>query len=868
MGLFNSSQIDKINEVARRSNQSLSAPKVVNKSINSELATLSQKVVDYFKDSPAVLIESKEQLHDYITKIIEFGYAGIDTETTGLDRVKDTIVGSSLYVPGQPEIYIPNKHKQPIFDEPYKNQITYEECHEEFQRLADSDVKLIFANADFDLSMIYKDYGVDLTDRCYYDVILAWRCLKENEPDNALKVLYNKYVLKGKGDPMKFRDFFTPSLFPYCKPQVAKLYAANDAKITYDLFVWQLPYVTKSHPKCQKNKLEAIADLVWNIEFPMIKVCAMMHREGIYLDNNTASTLHTKYEHRKLEASRKLAELVQELVDDTDFANNPNRPFRTGKDFNPNSPKHVKYLCEALLKFNSDKGTGKDVLNEINTPVTDQILAVRGLVKLIGTYVDKLPNATTSDNRIHATFKSVGADTGRMSSADPNMQNIPSHATDIRHMFRATPGYVMFSSDYSQQEPKLTAFAAQEPKMIETFQQGKDIYATIASIAFNLPYEKCLEFHPETHEYQPDGKERRSVAKVLVLGINYGMSEQSIGESLWGKDTSMTDDEKTKKAKKIFDAVMSGFPQLRDAIAQAQKQATKLGYTETILGRRRHHPNMQLPEFEFKAMAGYVNPDIDPLNIDTLENKSQIPDRIVAQLDKEFKGYKYYGQIARRTKELYEQKIKVINNRPLISEACKQVWNAVIQGSAADLTKMAILTLCNDPDWKAIGGRLLVPVHDELICEVPFEKREEGAAILKRCMEQAGNFLPFSISCDVEETFRWYGLDVEDILSFDRPKDLNLETWTESNIKWLQCRLFECEYTLPVYKDADGNKPTGIAAKGINGVISPEVESGIKDYMSRYNLTLPDQFFTHLDVRVTQGKVLTLLELSESLLNT
>ena len=345
------------------------------------------------------------------------------------------------------------------------------------------------------------------------------------------------------------------------------------------------------------------------------------------------------------------------------------------------------------------------------------------------------------------------------------------------------------------------------------------------------------------------------------------MSEQSIGESLWGKDTSMTDDEKTKKAKKIFDAVMSGFPQLRDAIAQAQKQATKLGYTETILGRRRHHPNMQLPEFEFKPMAGYVNPDIDPLNIDTLENKSQIPDRIVAQLQKEFKGYQYYGQIARRTKELYEQKIKVINNRPLISEACKQVWNAVIQGSAADLTKMAILTLCNDPDWKAIGGRLLVPVHDELICEVPFDNREEGAAILKRCMEQAGNFLPFSISCDVEETFRWYGLNVEDILSFDRPKDLNLDTWTESNIKWLQCRLFECEYTLPVYKDADGNKPTGIAAKGINGVMSVAVESGIKDYMARYNLNSPEQLFTHLDTRVVEGKVLSTVELTESLLN-
>lgn len=158
------------------------------------------------------------------------------------------------------------------------------------------------------------------------------------------------------------------------------------------------------------------------------------------------------------------------------------------------------------------------------------------------------------------------------------------------------------------------------------------------------------------------------------------MSVQSIGQDLWANDDSMTDEEKTKKAQKIFDAVMTGFPQLRDAILGAQHKARTLGYTETILGRRRHHPDMQLPEFEFKAMSGYVNPDIDPLDASTLTNKADIPQRIVDQLTKEFKSYKYYGQIVKRTKELYEQKIKVTNNQHKISEASRQVWNAVIQG--------------------------------------------------------------------------------------------------------------------------------------------------------------------------------------------
>lgn len=853
MALFSPTQIDKINAVAAKSKEVLKPPKPAKaNSINSELNEMSAKVVEYFKDSTAILITDIDSLHDYVNKCIEAGYTGIDTETTGLDRINDTIVGASLYYPGGDECYIPCKHLIPIFDEPYKNQLTYAQVHMEFQRLVDAKTKMIFANADFDIAMIYKDIKVDFAETCYYDVLLAWRCLKENEKDNSLKGLYNKYCLGGKGNPMKFRDFFSPKLFPYCKPEVAKLYAANDAKITYELFKWQLPYVTKDHPKCQKNKLEKVADLVWNIEFPMIKVCAMLHRVGVYLDRDVASTLHNKYSKKYDEETVKLGTMIQDIIRDKDVANNSKRPFRTGAEFNPNSTVHVKYLVNDLLNSQASS-TGKEVLEQINQPATKQILAVRGLVKLIGTYVDKLPRSTASDDRIHATFRSVGADTGRMASADPNMQNIPSHATDIRHMFRATPGYVMMSSDFSQQEPKLTAFAAQEPKMIKAFQDGKDIYATISSIAFGVPYEQCLEFHPDTHEYQPEGKARRSVGKVLVLGLNYGMSVQSIGQDLWSNDDSMTDEEKTKKAQKIFDAVMTGFPQLRDAILGAQNKARTLGYTETILGRRRHHPDMQLPEFEFKAMPGYVNPDIDPLDVSTLQNKSDIPDRIVEQLTKEFKSYKYYGQIVKRTKELYEQKIKVTNNQHKISEASRQVWNAVIQGSAADLTKMAMLKLTSNPEWKEIGGKFLIPVHDELIVEVPFEKREEGARILKESMEGAGSFLPFSISCDIEETFRWYGLSVDDILSFDKPKDMNKDEWTESNIKWLQCRLFECEYVLPVFKNEDGSKPIGIAAHGVNGKWSPDLDNYIADYMQRYRVSL-DQFLDHIDNKVVNGE--------------
>lgn len=162
--------------------------------------------------------------------------------------------------------------------------------------------------------------------------------------------------------------------------------------------------------------------------------------------------------------------------------------------------------------------------------------------------------------------------------------------------------------------------------------------------------------------------------------INYGRSVVTIAEQLFGTDEKMSQEDKIKAAQKVYDSVLNAFPSLRTMMIESEKKVKKLGYTETILGRRRHIPEMQLDEFEFKAMKNYVNPDIDPLDISTLEDRSQIPERIVKQLQKEFSGYKYFGQIARRTRELYEEGIRVINNRQKITDASRQIINSIIQG--------------------------------------------------------------------------------------------------------------------------------------------------------------------------------------------
>lgn len=333
--------------------------------------------------------------------------------------------------------------------------------------------------------------------------------------------------------------------------------------------------------------------------------------------------------------------------------------------------------------------------------------------------------------------------------------------------------------------------------------------------------------------------------------LTYGRSVPSIAEQLYGKRDDMTEEQKLKGAQDVYDSVLNAYPNLRKAMLSAQNHAKEYGYTETILGRRRHLPDMQLPEFEFHAMKGYVNPDVDPLDPTTLENKSEIPDRIVAALNEEFKSYKYFGQIARRTRELYDQGIRVINNRPKINDAKRQALNGVVQGSAADQTKLAILLLESSEEWKKIGGRLILPVHDELICEVPIKYAKEGGELLSKLMCDAANFLPFPSKCDVTYSFRWYGEEYP--CKYPKPSEVS-ENNTEDEVKWIQYHLREMEYILPVFKNEDGSKPKGDPAHGINGIVTDEYNAAILDYVSSRHINY-DDFIETIAKEVVYGHV-------------
>lgn len=423
------------------------------------------------------------------------------------------------------------------------------------------------------------------------------------------------------------------------------------------------------------------------------------------------------------------------------------------------------------------------------------------------------------------------------------------------------PPYIVMSSDYSQQEPKMSALRAmaavgseEKSPMVQAFKAGKDIYSTIASIAFKVPYENCLEFNPETHEYQPDGKQRRTECKSVVLGINYGRSVKTIGDQLYGSREDMTDEDRMKAAQEVYDNVLKAFPDLRAAIDKAQYSAKTRGFTETILGRRRHLPDMTLPPYDFVPEPKYVNPDVDPLDPSTLEHANEIPERIRKKLQNEFAKYKYKGQVYRRTKELHDQyHIRVIDNTRKITDASRQCFNAEVQGSAADMTKMALLNIYNNAEFKKIGGRIIDVVHDECIAEAPLHNRDEAGKILSGCMTGAAKFMPFDVKCDVETTFRWYGNAVDDILKYPQPQSIDdLDSLSEDEVRWIQIRLLEMEYILPVYKNEDGSKPIGVAAHGVNGKVSDEMKSAMDDYIKTRNIT-KEEFIPFIDHEVIYG---------------
>ena len=300
----------------------------------------------------------------------------------------------------------------------------------------------------------------------------------------------------------------------------------------------------------------------------------------------------------------------------------------------------------------------------------------------------------------------------------------------------------------SQQEPKVMTQMCGDPKMIKAYQEGKDLYAEIAALSFNTTYENCLEFRPDGTT-NPEGKNRRSQAKSILLGVLYGRGVPSIAEQL---GTS------TKKAQAIKDSVFKGFPAIPKFEEDSKNMALSLGYVTTLWGRKRRLPDLSLDEFVFSWKNGSP-PDNDLLNFEEEQGPEEIevPEEIKLKYLRRLKNC--WGIQKRKIfNDALMEGIKILDNGAKIADAERQCVNARIQGSAADMSKLAMILVGNDERLKELGFRLLIPVHDELIAECPEENVKECSERFAELMSKAAQGkLTIPIKCDVSVTKEWYG---------------------------------------------------------------------------------------------------------------
>lgn len=754
---------------------------------NKVLDVIARIVADVEKNlgkykNEYTVVNTKEQLQIYLDGIFNCGVVAIDTETTGLDPIDDTIAGFSLYVPEMKGGYCPINHISNVTGKRLNGQLDIEDAKWLFDELSKYELEIVMFNAAFDIRVIRNMIGAkDIY--CTWDCYLAARLLNENEEASGLKPLWKKYCSNGEEDAFRFGDLFKNIPFTEIPYDVGYLYAAHDAHITYKLYLYQRQFLVETEKKCKEHNLQSVAWVFHNIEMPCVDAVCNMEDTGVTFDFDYNQKLKDKY-HALLEEREEAFHEMCRAHKKEIFAYRK----KYGKLDEPISIKSSTQLAillydiiglEPLVDRYTKKplrSTKEDILRKLNHPIADAILDYREFSTIVSTFIDTLPTWVKDDGKIHCKFNQYGARTGRFSSESPNMQNIPSHNKDIRKMFTASDGYVLMSADYSQQEPKAMTQMCGDKKMLDAYKHGKDLYAEIAAVSFDLPYEECLEHFPKgayiketkngwvygtkndydkiadgVNDTYSIGKERRSQAKSIFLGVLYGRGVNSIAEQLGTTK---------QKAQQISDSVSKKFPAIPKFEKDSLKMARDVGYVTTLWGRKRRLPDLQLPEYEFVWKDGRP-PEEDFLDFDIEDEIPEVPSDKVSYYLKKLRNA--WGKEKRVIfEEANEEGIWIIDNGGKIAEAKRRCVNSRIQGTAADMTKLAMILIHNDEKLRKWGFRLLLQVHDELIGECPMETAKKCKKRFAKLMAQAAEEkFDIPISCDVAVSKKWCGKEVE-----------------------------------------------------------------------------------------------------------
>lgn len=585
---------------------------------NSILTRLEDLSYDY------QLVDNKEKMAILAEKLLAQNFFSLDTETTGIDPITAELVGMSFSFAENQAFYVPvpaNREEaltivnifKPAFENP--------------------DSLKIGQNIKYDLIML-ANYGVSLKGKMF-DTMIAHYVLQPElrHGMDYLAEIYLKYetikieeLIGAKGKKQgNMRDL---------APEAVYKYACEDADVTLKL------------KQVLENELEknGVKKLFEEIEMPLVPVLAYMERNGVRIDTDALKETSRHFTARM----NQIEEEVHQLA---------------GMEFNIASPKQVGEVLFDRLKIvekakktkTGQYVTSEEVLESLRGKheIVGKILEHRGLKKLLGTYIDALPQLINpATGRIHTSFNQTVTATGRLSSSNPNLQNIPIRNEDgkeIRKAFIPDKGCEFFSADYSQIELRIMAHLSNDPHMIEAFQKDQDIHAATAAKIYKVKLEEVT-------------REQRSKAKTANFGIIYGISVFGLAERL---------NVDRKEAKALIDGYFENYPNVKAYMDQSIQEAREKGYIETIFKRKRYLPD--------------------------INSKNAV-----------VRGY-----------------------------AERNAINAPIQGSAADIIKVAMIRIYQRFQEEGIHSKMILQVHDELNFSVLPEEKEKVQQIVISEMEAA-----------------------------------------------------------------------------------------------------------------------------------
>ena len=500
------------------------------------------------KDYHCILTNT--QLDEWIAKLTRCKVFAFDTETDNIDHVHAKLVGISLSVAPHQAAYIPIAHQYLGVPE----QLPINDVLAKLKPILENPkIKKIAQNAKFDYSVL-ANYGIQVQGIAY-DTMLESYILNSTERHDmdSMAKRYLKYHTITYDELTKVNR--SQLSIDAIDVEKTTQYAAEDADITLQLH-------QKLWPELEKN--EKLTKLFSDIEMPLALILADMERTGVLVD---AKQLN--------DYSKELSKILKDTEDELQFL--------AGEKFNPGSPKQIqailfdKHQLPVLKKTpKGDPSTSEEVLSELaNTYVLPRkILHYRGLAKLKNTYTDKLPLMISPiDHRIHTNYNQIGTVTGRLSSNDPNLQNIPVRTEEgrrIRQAFIAPKGYKVISADYSQIELRIMAHLSQDKSLLNAFAHDKDIHRVTASEILSKP------------ESEVTSEERRR-AKAVNFGLIYGMSAFGLSKQI---------NIPRKEATFYIDRYFERYPGVQTYMEKIRNQASTQGYVETLSGRRLYLPKI------------------------------------------------------------------------------------------------------------------------------------------------------------------------------------------------------------------------------------------------------------------------------------